>query len=101
MVASSTDGPAFQGGDLYLATFIQANQPEAKPVIAFSEGQNPKATNQIIDGTFVFTDVTPGEYALVVSNPYNSFVVEEPGGGSKLVTVQADQVNDLGTIVIP
>jgi hypothetical protein len=101
LVAGSADGPGYQGGDLYLGTFIAGSDPNAQPMIAFSEGSDPKAVVHNPDGTFAFTNVPPGTYALVSWTPVNSFVLESPGSGAIKVEIKADQTTDLGTIVVP
>lgn len=102
MVAGSVSGPAYVGGDLFLARLIPGSDPKAQPVIAFSTDTDPKATINEADGRFTFIDATPADYALVVWNPATSFVVQLPnGGGFVNVKVEADKITDLGTIVIP
>ena len=101
LVASSTDGPGYMGGDLYLGSLIPASDPQAKPMVSFSENVDPKAGVYRSDGRFAFNNVPPGNYALVVWNPVTSFVVETPNSGMVQVKVEPGKVTDLGAIVIP
>jgi hypothetical protein len=89
------------GGDLYLGSFLAADKPDAPPVVAFSVEIDPKAVVYQADGQFAFTNIQPGTYTLIVWNPENSFVVEQPGIGAVKVVVEADKVIELGTIAIP
>ena len=101
LVAGSETGLGYVGGDLYLGSLIPGSDPNAQPVVAFSEGVDPKAVVYNQDGTFAFTNIVPGTYALAVWTPANSFVIEAPGGALIEVVVRADQTTDLGTIVVP
>jgi hypothetical protein len=102
LVAGSPDGQGYVGGDLYLGSLIPASDPQAQPMISFSENVDPKAGVYQSDGNFAFGDIQPGEYALIVWNPVSSFVVELPnGGGMVRVKVEPDAISNLGTIVIP
>ncbi len=87
-------------GDLYLGRLIQANQPNAAPAVSFTFGVDPQTTVHDPDGTFVFTNILPGTYALVIWTPGISFVIEEPEGGFKKIVVEPDKTTDLGTIVV-
>lgn len=102
LVAGSSDGPGYFGGDLYLGSLIPASDPSAQPMISFSENVDPKADVYQSDGRFAFNNVQPGNYALVVWTPGISFVVELPnGGGMVQVKVEPGKVTDLGVLVIP
>jgi len=102
LVAGSADGPGYVGGDLYLGSLIPASDPQAQPMVSFSENVDPKAGVYQSDGNFVFGNIQPGEYALVVWNPVSSFVVELPDGGGMIrVKVEPNTITNLDTIVIP
>jgi hypothetical protein len=71
-------------------------------MVSFSENVDPKAGVYQSDGNFVFGNIQPGEYALIVWNPVSSFVVELPDGGGMIqVKVEPNTIANLGTIVIP
>ncbi len=102
LVSGSPTGRAYIGGDLYLGRLIPGSDPKVQPMVAFSNDVDPKTDIHDPDGLFSFTDVKPGNYALVIWNPTNSFVVEYPNGGGMIqVKVEPNKVTDLGTIVIP
>jgi hypothetical protein len=69
-------------------THIVSMNPDASPSTGTDE-----------DGHFVFEDVEPGTYAMVMWTPGNSWVVSDPETKLDiLVTVEADQITDLGEI---
>jgi len=88
-------------GDLFLGKLIPADQPGAPPAVAFSEQTDLRASVRNSDGTFAFSDIAPGTYALIVWTPLTSFVIEAASGGLLKAVVEADRTNDLGTVVIP
>jgi hypothetical protein len=88
-------------GALYLASTIQSDQEGFPPIVAFSDQTDPVAV-QDQTGRFLFSDVPPGTYALVIWNPVASTVIEEPGTNDYMVfEVKAGEVTDLGVIGIP
>lgn len=88
-------------GALYLANTIPSDQQGFPPIIAFSDQTDPLAV-QDRTGRFLFSDVPPGTYALVIWNPVASTVIEEPGTNDyMLFEVTAGEVIDLGVIGIP
>lgn len=101
LVSNSENGPPYTGGDLYLGTHIEADQPGLDPIIAFTEGVDPKAVIYNPDGTFAFTDIVPGSYSLIFWTPISSFVIEDPEGNSIRIDVEADKTLNLKLIVGP
>lgn len=87
------------GVELYLARHIGAT-PDT-PMYSMEPGSAPRA---IVgdNGQFMFKDVPPGRYAIVVWNPMNSFLARDPATGRELVIdVQPDQVYNVGTLFEP
>jgi hypothetical protein len=88
-------------GSLYLASTIASDQEGFPPIVAFSDQVDPLAI-QDQSGRFLFSDIAPGNYALVIWNPVASTVIEEPGTNDYMVfEVKAGEVTDLGVIGIP
>jgi len=84
------------GIELYLAQHIGATQDT--PIYKLDPNSAPHAITGY-DGRFVFKDIPPGRYAIVVWNPFNSFLVRNPATGSELVIeVGPDQVYDVGIL---
>ena len=87
-------------GDLYLANLLHPNESNQPPLIKFSEAQNPKAKVNS-EGLFFFTDIEPGEYALIVYSLGGTYIISDSDGQTMFITVEADSVVDLGIIEIP
>jgi hypothetical protein len=83
------------GVDLFLAGIINGDFRTA----ALDKLNSPHAATDK-DGHFVFSNVPPGEYALVMASPISQFLLHEPNNQSKdlIVTVEADKPLDLGTL---
>jgi hypothetical protein len=97
--SSQTNFP-YTAQDLYMGRLIPATQPNMEPAVAFTYGEDPATTVHNSDGTFAFTDVVPGTYALLIWTPGTSFVVEAPKGGLIKVVVETNKTTDLGTVVL-
>ncbi|MDE3091544.1 MAG: hypothetical protein KGJ80_19415 [Chloroflexota bacterium] len=96
---SSQDGnQRYTAQDLYLARSVEANMPGIPPAIAFSYSTDPHTVAYDSTGRFVFSDVPPGNYVLIVWHPGLSFVIESPEGGAFRIDVEANKTIDLGTI---
>ena len=88
--------------DLYLGVAIPADQSEFDPIISFSQESDPKAIQNLISGEFLFTNISPGTYALVIWTPIGSNIIQEPGSDKfLLIEVMDGELLDLGTIEIP
>ncbi len=85
---------------LYLASTIPASDASKPPVVNFSRQTDPIATFEKSSGRFMFSDVAPGKYALVVSPGPESYFIQDSSGNTLIIEVQAGQVTDLGVIPI-
>jgi len=84
------------GVELYLAQHIGVTQDT--PLYNLDPDNAPHAITGD-DGRFVFKDVPPGRYAIVIWNPFNSFLARNPATGLELVIdVRSDQVYDVGIL---
>jgi hypothetical protein len=93
-----TDQPMV-GVDLYLARNIGVTKDT--PIYNLEPDSAPHAITGD-DGRFVFKDVPPGRYAIVIWNPFNSFLARDPATGLEMVIdVEPDQVYDIGTLFEP
>ena len=83
---------------LGLADIIPGETGE--PIIAsFNQGSSPKTLTDD-NGRFVFVDVSPVQYALILDKISDSFLLNDPNtGGDFLFTVEANQILDLGELV--
>ncbi len=88
-----------QGVELYLANHI-GSTPDT-PMYSMDPSSAPHALTDD-NGHFVFTDVKPGRYAIVVWNPFNSFLARDPETGLELIIEAApNQTYDVGTLYEP
>jgi hypothetical protein len=71
------------------------------PAVAVSPVDAPHAVIDQATGAFVFSNVAPGVYALVMIGFGESFVFELPNGGGRLdVKVEANKTTDLGAVTL-
>lgn len=87
---------------LFLSRNLSEGETDIPAALAFSYNNDPRA-NQNQDGEFVFTNVAPGQYAIVFWNIKGIKVVpsEESSGLFKLVDVKGGETINLGEISIP
>lgn len=85
--------------DLYLGIAQETNK--GLPVVTLDREQAP-VTTPLKNGQFVFTDVPPGTYGIVLFNPDISFLLDDPNEPerSMMITIQAGQVVDLGVLQV-
>lgn len=90
---------AMMGVELYLANHIGAT-PDT-PMYSMDPSSAPRTATDN-EGYFVFRDVPPGHYAIVVWSPFNSFLIRDPKTKlSFALDVQPNQVYDIGTFYEP
>ncbi len=92
--------PFDDGLDLFLAEVLR-NAAGERSMAGLDQQTAPRATRDA-SGAFVFTDVEPGEYALIASSPLSQVLVPDMKDPTKdtLVTVVAGQSYDLGTVLL-
>jgi hypothetical protein len=89
---------------LYLGKFINPSEPNADlpQVMSVTTATDPLAI-QALDGTFLFTDVEPGQYGLLLWSPMNLIPVRDLNSTQDdniIITVIAGEVTDLGDMLI-
>ena len=82
---------------MYLATIISSS--EAVEIAALDPVRDPR-TETDSGGRFVFLDIPPGRYALGINSPAGPVLIRGADGDEIVAEVQADQVVDLGTVII-
>lgn len=88
-------------GSLYLARTIDSDKQGFPPIVAFSEATDPNAV-QDKTGKFLFANVEPGTYALLIWSPVAGTVIQKPDSEDYLLlTVKEGETLDLGIIGIP
>jgi hypothetical protein len=88
-----------QGIDLFLGVVTHGENGFA--VAGIDKLQAPRAFLQA-DGTFIFLNIPPGEYAIVFSAPTQEFLIREPNDSNRdrVINVEADKPIDLGTLEV-
>ena len=103
VIGKMVSGPDKQPflGALYLARTIKADKEGLPPIVAFSDSSDPLAV-QDQSGRFLFIDIPPGVYALMIWNPVTSTVIQdEKTKEYRLIEVKAGEMTDLGPITFP
>jgi hypothetical protein len=71
---------------------------EGNPTLIGFDDAAPRAET-FPTGVFLFTDVPPGTYGLVVNLAVTQYAIKNPDGTTMLVTVEPGQVIDLGQVI--
>ncbi len=83
---------------LYLAEIVTDGNGR-ETAVGYDRTSAPRTTTAP-DGTFVFANVKPGRYGLIIDVVSQAFMLKEPtSGGNLLIDVKADVVTDFGTLV--
>lgn len=98
--ASKTPAGPLAGAPLYLGTILTNPQGENR-VVELEKGTAPK-TNADSQGRFVFTNIPPGRYGLMLDAPFGTLLLNDPKtGGDLIVEVVGGKVVDLGQLEYP
>lgn len=82
---------------LFLAEIVLNDAGEA----AFLRHNENSPTAELFPtGIFVFNNVPPGEYGLVIDVGFSQFPITDENGEEVLVNVVAGQANDLGQLIV-
>jgi hypothetical protein len=88
-------------GELFLARAMPTSDPEID-MLELDEAKSPRASINRSTGEFIFLNVEPGKYGLIVWEPLNSSSVNDPATGETfLIELAADQVTDVSTLYFP
>jgi len=88
-------------GELFLAKAVPTDKPEVS-LLELDEKTAPRATINRATGEFVFVDIEPGKYGLIVWEPMSSAPVNDPKTGQTLyIELVADEATDIGTLNYP
>ena len=86
--------------NLFLYPITSADASDELSSVTFSEGSDPIATLDIGSGQFVFVDVNPGQYALMIWTSMRAYPIGDNLGKSIIFSVNPDETKDLGIISI-
>jgi hypothetical protein len=88
-------------GELFLAEAVPTSNPDID-LLQLDEERSPRASINRGTGEFIFRNIEPGKYGLIVWEPMNSTPVNDPATGHTFfIEIRADQVADVGTLYIP
>lgn len=97
---SETGNDIFYITKLYLSPISQSGSGESQPSVNFSEETDPIATVESGTGRFMFVDVEPGTYALVIWTAMQAYPIEDAQGNTIVFSVNPNEKKDLGVIVV-
>jgi len=83
--------------------YPEEGDQSSPPLLSSDPNTDPKAVQNSETGEFFISDVPPGTYGLVLWSPSNTVIIENPEkpGEYIKVTVEANQLTELGIIPIP
>lgn len=84
--------------NLYLAEVLENNKGE-KTLISFTKEASPKA-ELFATGIFIFKDLKPGTYGLVIDLGFDQFPVAGEDGNPLLVEVEPNKALDMGQVFV-
>lgn len=88
-------------GELYLAAAVPTSDPDIY-LLELDEKNSPRALFDRTTGDFVFLNIEPGKYGLIVWEPMQSAPLADSETGATLyIDLSADQVHDVGTLYFP
>jgi hypothetical protein len=88
-------------GELFLVKAVPTSDPDIN-LLELDEERSPRASIDRSTGEFIFLDIEPGRYGLIVWEPTSSSPVNDPVTGETLfLELQADQVTDVNTLYFP
>ncbi len=88
------------GAILYLASLV--NGADGKPALASLDRASPLRTQSDREGRFVFVDVPPQKYTLILDRITVAYMLNSPKDNSDMfIEPQSNQVLDLGKLTYP
>jgi hypothetical protein len=99
-VVNNAAGNAYLLGDIYLAPVIYSDGDVQFPFISLDVEKDIVANYRTKDHHFLFVDVLPGTYGIVIHTPVNDYVVPDETEGFLFIEIAEGDIIDLGTIII-
>jgi hypothetical protein len=99
-ITESGEREPLAGYNLYLGNILENNQGN-ESLVELDRGTAPKAQLNAL-GEFVFVDVPPGRYGLMLDLVRGAALLNDPDDGTDLIVeIQGGQVLDLGEMAYP
>lgn len=93
--------PTVLVGELYLGQAVPTTDPNIE-LISLDEQNAPKAQIDRETWEFIFTNVDPGRYGIIVWEPTNSSPIDDPKTGETLfIDVSPNSTINVGTLYFP
>ncbi len=86
---------------IYLTNMGTAETPGSSPEVNYLPQSDPIATQDLDTGQFVFTNVSPGQYALVIWTQNGGIPLVDESGKAIIFDIISDELKDLGNIHVP
>lgn len=86
------------GATIYLGV---VDETEGDIAVARLDTEAAPQTTTDEAGRFVFTDISPGRYALIYATPLDTYLARTPDGEDVVFVVGPDEIKDLGTMLTP
>lgn len=99
IVIEAENGTPVQEAILYLGRIIMLDS--GQPGMSALNKQTAPHAQTSLAGQFIFSDVEPGNYTLILDRITDSFVLNQPGGGDLIIPVEAGQITDVGELRYP
>ena len=95
LLNSASPEPAYP----VLLVLAEVIEIDGKPMVAGFDRSTAPSTLTDRNGIFIFADVKPGKYALVVDRIMDAFLLNNPSdGGDLLFDVKSGEITDAGTL---
>ncbi len=92
--------PSAPSGTVVIALATIVPGPDGTPMVARFNREEAPHTLTDSNGRFVFEDIPPGQYGLIVDRISDAFLLNDPEtGGDFIFTVTAGEMLDLGNLV--
>lgn len=86
---------------IYLSSTSPSTTPGGPPEVNFSEQSDPIAIQDLGTGRFMFQNVDPGQYSIVIWSQNGGIPLLDESGNTIIFTVNSDETKDLGVIHVP
>lgn len=99
-VTAETNNPAFLVSMPVRLARVFWNADKSDGAFVLEGATSPSALIQE-DGSFVFLNVVPADYVIVIGDPFGyNAIITEPNGKARVITVEAGKTFNVGTLMV-